>query len=229
MHPTENVRATSPARRLAPTVPGSPRLLMAVIVTIAGTGGFLLSAALLRAGLSTMWARYVVAVLFAWALLALLLRWWLARRRRETLQLEGERDTSWLDGADVAGDVLRSVRGSPPAWTGGGGSFQGGGATVQLESGAPWTAGGGEAAGGAAGLALDVDADAVPFLAAIALVLVALGAAFAAGWIVYAAPELFAELLLDGVVSGAVYRRLRSDAGRPGGAACSGPPGPRRS
>ena len=44
---------------------------------------------------------------------------------------------------------------------------------------------------------------------------VALGAACAAGWIVYAAPELFAELLLDGVVSGAVYRRLRRDRGRP--------------
>jgi len=42
------------------------------------------------------------------------------------------------------------------------------------------------------------------------LVIVALAAlVFASGWIIYSAPLLFAELLVDGVLSASLYRRLR--------------------
>lgn len=51
----------------------------------------------------------------------------------------------------------------------------------------------------------DVDEAALPLLA-IALVAIL---AFASLWIVYAAPTLFAELLLDGVLAAGLYRRLR--------------------
>lgn len=46
---------------------------------------------------------------------------------------------------------------------------------------------------------------AIPLLAIVAVVALA----FSSMWIVYSAPSLFAELLVDGVLSATLYRRLR--------------------
>src|SRR5918997_2967356 len=62
-----------------------PRVQMTLILLATGCAGFLVSFALLHAGLTRMWLRYPVAILSAYAVFLLLLRLWLAahsRRRR---------------------------------------------------------------------------------------------------------------------------------------------------
>ena len=64
---------------------GMPRVQMSLILAVTGLAGFLASFALLHAGLTRMWLRYPVSVLFAYAVFLLLLRLWLFLHSREPL------------------------------------------------------------------------------------------------------------------------------------------------
>ncbi|HSJ97972.1 MAG TPA: hypothetical protein VLC53_12905, partial [Myxococcota bacterium] len=101
---------------------------------------------------------------------------------------------------------------SEPVWEGGGGEFGGGGASGSFpDDGAPALELGPDAAdtsdaAASLGDAVDVD-EAVVILIPLALVALA---AFGALWVVWSAPVLFAELLLDAALSAGLYRRLRT-------------------
>lgn len=164
---------------------GQPRLQMMLIVALTGLGGFLASFVMLHLGVSSMALRYPLAVGAAYLVFLILLWLWL-RTTRDDYDIE-----------------------DPGIDTGRGRSGGESGSDCGVSSAPPESADAsglgdvGEALGGA-------DEFALP------LIVLALAAAllFASGWIVYSAPLLFAELLVDGVLAASLYRRLKG--GDPG-------------
>ena len=186
---------------------GYPRLQMSLLVALTGGAGLLASFLLLHsAGVGAMHLRYPAAV--GCAYLAFLFLLWLWLRTKADDYLDGSIDIPDLSGVGSPGvDSL-------PDFGGAGGDFGGGGASgnfvvddslpsPSLSIGDGGAADGlGEAVGGA-------DEGAIPL--AVALLVAALVAVllFATFYIVYLAPALFAELLVDGALSASLYRRMR--------------------
>lgn len=152
---------------------------MMLIVALTGLGGFLASFAMLRLGVQSMALRYPLAVGAAYLVFLLLLWLWLRTKR---------------DDYDIDDPGIDLGRGPSGGSCGEGGPSSGSSGSGDL-SGLGDVA---EALGGADELALP-------------LIALALAAAllFAVGWIVYSAPLLFAELLVDGVLAASLYRRLK--------------------
>jgi hypothetical protein len=190
---------------------GYPRLQMSLLVALTGGAGLLASFLLLHsAGVEAMHARYPAAV--GCAYLAFLFLLWLWLRTKADDYLDGSIDIPDLSGMGSPGIDAR------PDFGGAGGDFGGGGASgnfvvddslpaPSLSIGDSGAADGlGEAVGEVVGGA---DEGAIPL--AVALLVAALVAVllFATFYIVYLAPALFAELLVDGALSASLYRRMR--------------------
>lgn len=171
-----------------------PRLQMLLLVALTGASGFVASFLLLQAGMLAMWSRYLAA--FGVAYLAFLLLLWLWLRTRAD---------DYANLADFGGSPSSGC--SSPGYGGLGGQFDGGGASASFD-----TATTGAAlsdTGGTAGDALEAVAEGGE-LALPLLLLVLLGTLlFSSCYMIYSAPTLFAELLLDGMLSASLYRRLR--------------------
>lgn len=162
-------------------------MLMLCMIVAATSTGALASVVMLHWGVGAMWLRYGLAVTVAYASLLAALATWVVWRR----------PPGWRDRADIAADVARDAPPRPKN-RGDGGYFPdslGGG-------------GGGGGSGAADALALDEG------LAVIGVVAAALALIAATAYLVYGAPALFAELLLDGVFGAALYTRLRHLDGR---------------
>lgn len=188
-----------------------PRLQMALIVALTGGFGLLASFVLLQLGLDAMALRYPLALGCAYAFFLGLLWLWLrtnAADHADLAQLLDLPDGGLAPRADTAATVH----------SGGGGDFGGGGASASFDD--PGGSGGlgaavdamdatdagpADALGDAVGAAADSEDFAIP-LVAIAL---AIGLALAMLYVVYIAPVLFAELLVDGALSYALFRHLR--------------------
>jgi hypothetical protein len=184
-----------------------PRAQMCLLVLITGAAGFLASFGMLKAGLVEMWVRYLCAFGVAYLVFLLLLWLWLR--------------TNVEDYGDVGdlGDVFpSSSRGggsgsNHTGYVGKGGTVDGGGASANFDHASfetpvlPQSDGGaiGDAFGDTLGAAADADELAIPL---VILVLVA-ALLLSSAWVVYSAPVLFAELLVDGVLAASLYRRLR--------------------
>jgi hypothetical protein len=193
-----------------------PRLQMSTIVAAAALVAFLCSAFLLGRGLESMAARYAIAAGFGYAVFLLLIRAWIAyQRRRWNVDLDLP--------MDLPVDLLRGGGGldggsASPPFTPGGGSFGGGGAGRSFADAGPLEAPSAPsfepdlpAAGSGVADAVDWVPDVDPGDAwPLALAAAVLFAGFVAmGFVVYASPVLFAEVLLDAAVAGALYRRAR--------------------
>jgi hypothetical protein len=130
----------------------------------------------------------------------------------------------WSDVPDVDLDVSLPTGRSTGPWTsGGGGHFGGGGASASFDTPVPLQAlapvrpaslssdvGSGLSDGladgiGSIGDAADADELVIPLL----VIELAVGLALSSFYVIYSAPTLFAELLLDGALSASLYRRLR--------------------
>jgi hypothetical protein len=191
-----------------------PRLAMAAVLVLGGLAGFLTSAGLLEAGLRSMAWRYGLAALAGYGVFLLGLRLWLTLHGRGRPRLE--------DAVDAL-DLVQTSRADPGAASGtipefqfgGGGGFSGGGAGGSL--GTPGISDAASAAEAVSGAGTADVVDAVSALDEGAAVVIP---ALIVGFIVVGlvgmvtvltgAPGLFAELLLDGVIAGAAYRRLRA-------------------
>jgi hypothetical protein len=185
---------------------------MMLVVALTAAVGFLTSFALLHTGVDSMWVRYLVAVVIAYAAFLFLLWCWL-RLRSSDLSA----------GLDIPSPSTSGGSGPLPkeTWEPGGGQFGGGGASGSFEEStevARFTADTGpslsskssgisDALGG-----FDLEELAVVLLAITAVV----GASLAAVWIVWAAPALLAELMLDAALAAGLYRRLRGVEGSTG-------------
>jgi hypothetical protein len=191
-----------------------PRTQIAGLVLLTGLAGLLASFFMLQAGVHSMALRYPLAVLVAYGIFLGLLWWWL--RMRESFK------DFLLDQAPGV-DLPWPHTSRTPAWTSGqGGDFSGAGASGNFEANAAL-----EAATGLSQTstqapvpapvkapAPDTDPSAGAGFAddmLVPLMIVALvgGLAFSSLYIVYSAPTLMAELLLDGALSATLYRRLR--------------------
>lgn len=169
----------------------SPRLHMGAIIALTGLAGFLCSALLLHAGMASMWQRYPTAVLAAYLVFLLLVWAWLRLR---------------ADGGD--GLDLPDGGGEPhghSGWHGGGGHSGGGGASASFDA----PASPAELETLTLGDAIPDGLDAGEGIFVAIAVAIAAAAALGALWLVWAAPTLFAEILLDATLSAGLYRRLR--------------------
>jgi uncharacterized membrane protein YgcG len=179
-----------------------PRLSMMLIVALTAAVGFLASFALLHVGVGALWLRYPIAIAVAYAAFLFFLWCWLRLRRNDV-----------FDGFDILTPGPRSGASFEEAWEGGGGRFGGGGASgsfddspvggVVAESGSSLSSAGSEGADAAS--AFDLEDLAFVLLAIAALI----GGVWAAVWIVWAAPALLAELMLDAALATGLYRRLQ--------------------
>ncbi|MET0650441.1 MAG: hypothetical protein ABW208_27855 [Pyrinomonadaceae bacterium] len=202
-----------------------PRVWMSLILAATGAAGFLASFLMLHLGVSRMWLRYPLAVLFAYAVFIVLLRVWLFLHGRD---VRGGASGSELDTAEVGTEIVLDSVGRPlPDTFGGGGDFGGGGAggswgegvsgglqnaSTAYDAGGVASGGGGGNGGGGGGLlsGLDLfDADSegcVFFLLALALIVAGVCASL---YVVYAAPLLLAEILVEGVLLSGLYRGMK--------------------
>ena len=170
-----------------------------LILLLTGLAGFLVSFVLLRLGVTDMWLRYPVAILVAYGVFLILLRVWLSLSR--------PREWDVLDIVETTVEVVSSdsTQVSNPGF-GGGGDFAGGG------GGGSW----GQSvstvtttkSSGSSGFSFDVDLEDAWLLL---LVVVALAAALIVVlYVVYIAPALLAEILLDGVLLAGLYKRVKT-------------------
>lgn len=174
-----------------------PRLQMSFLVILTGAAGFLASFALLQAGMGTMPLRYPLAVGIAYLVFLFLL--WLCLR------------TSASDYADLADPSWMPefrCSSAPETFAGKGGTADGGGASDNFEPAGDNGAAIAETAepvGDALGAAAQADELAIPLTVILMVAAVALSSLF----VVYSAPLLFAELLVDAALAASLYRRLR--------------------
>jgi hypothetical protein len=165
---------------------------MALLVALTGAAGLLASFLLLQAGLQTMWLRYPLALGAAYLVFLALLWLWLRTSALDYIDAPGG-----LGDPGFAPDGVAL----PTPVSGGGSDFAGGGASASFD--APDT--GTSSLGDSLGSVADADDFATPLV----VVLLAVGLALSSLYVVYAAPVLFAELLLDGALAATLYRRLR--------------------
>jgi hypothetical protein len=188
-----------------------PRLQMMLILSLAAVGTFLCSAMLVRCGLRSMGVRYALAVVGGYLSFLSFVRVWIAYQTRNWRFGRAKEERSFdVDASDVLDTVgkldmpdlsalgdLGSAAGK--AFSGGGGGFGGGGASGSFDVDLP--------SGDGASDALDAvggSDDALPIIIALVALL---GAVVALGFVVYSSPVLFAEVLLDVAVLGAVYKK----------------------
>jgi hypothetical protein len=179
-----------------------PRLQMMLLVALTGGFGLLASFSLLRLGLESMAVRYPLALALAYLFFLLLIWLWLRTNAED-----------YVDVPDPSGLIPRGGTSAGPGdfASGGGGDFGGGGASASFD--APLAELGGavdspaKSVGEAVGAAGDADELAIPLV----VIALAVGLALASLYVVYIAPALFAEVLVDGALSYALFRRLRAE------------------
>jgi hypothetical protein len=189
------------------------RVHMMALIALAGAAGFAASFVLLHCGVGHMGARWVLAAVAAYAAFVLAIRGWVRRQHARWVDARAA-GARWRDAVldAMTPDVPLpsfTTRSGPPDVAFGGGSFGGGGAggpfDVAVAPSVPVPRGAGAAADAAAG-ALD-DAWPLVVVAAIAATL-----AIVSLYLIWIAPTLLGDLLLDGVLASATYRRLRAVA-----------------
>lgn len=176
-----------------------PRIEMFLLVSFTGMAGFLASYALLHAGLTTIWLRYLVSVGMAYGVFMVLLWFWLIWKTSNS--------TDSVDGLDLVDvNLMPNMRAnSSPSFQGGGGTFDGGGASGDYES----SSDGAGAVGEAFGAVAEAEEGAIPLIVIGALIFALLSIFWVVFSVVYSAPILFSELLVDGMLSASLYRRLK--------------------
>ena len=201
MHQPRERRIEMIRRRLLQK--GMPRFQMSLILLFTGLSGFLVSFSLLHLHVLRMSLRYPIAILIAYSVFLLLLRVWLWVHGRP---LKVELDESALD--LISPDIGSGESVHP----GGGGDFGGGG------SGGSW----GESVASSSevssnspsldllGFDLDLGEGCLIVVALIALI----GGLVASLYVVYIAPALLAEILIDGVLLVGLYRRVKDNEQR---------------
>lgn len=181
-----------------------PRLQMMLLVALTGGAGFLASVALLAFGVDTFAVRYPLAVGLAYLVFLFLLWVWLRIGRDDYDGLD--------DVAFEAVDALPGMTRTGGTYSGGGGRFGGGGSSGQWESSSAADESLIELPNVPVAKVADI-ADADELAIPLAAILIALGilltVLLASVSVIYSAPVLFAEMLVDGVLAATLYRKLR--------------------
>jgi hypothetical protein len=174
-----------------------PRILVTLFLSLTALAGFLTSFSLLHLGVTLMWLRYPIAISVAYCVFLLLLALWLWSHRRSV---------------DIDPSTFDLI---PTEYTQSGESFQfGGGDAGGAGAGGIWGEGASSPSSevssqsstfSSVGLDLDIEEGWLLVVAIIALI----GGLIASFYLIYIAPVLLAELLLDGVLVAGLYRRVK--------------------
>ncbi|HEX6729607.1 MAG TPA: hypothetical protein VF074_06340, partial [Pyrinomonadaceae bacterium] len=170
----------------------------ALILSVTGLADFLTSYILLSFGVLRMSLRYPAAILVSYLVFLVLLAFWLWLQRR-SFDLELEVPTDVLEGSASAHE---------DGGYGGGGDFGGAGSGESWQSSVASPSSGGSS-GGSDSLSgmLDVDLD-DGWLVVIAIVAI-VGGLIASFYVIYIAPALLAEILVDGALIAGLYKRVK--------------------
>lgn len=171
---------------------GFPRVQMFILVSLTGLAGFAASSLMLLAGLETMALRYTLAMGVAYLVFLGLLWLWLHTSASDYLDLVPDGA-----GADVTSDLPPALRDD---FAGGGGSFDGGGASANVDFGVD------SIAEKPLSAVASAEEGAIPLV----VILLALGLLLSSLFVVWTAPVLFAEILVDALLAAGLYRRLRT-------------------
>jgi hypothetical protein len=175
-----------------------PRIQMLLLVGLTGGFGLLSSFLLLLCGVDSMALRYPLALACAYLFFLFLIGLWLRTNSRD-----------YVDAPDLL-DLVPTPRRSDGLSgfdSGGGGDFGGGGASASFDGPGVAIDDAGSSLGAVkdtVGAASDADELAIPLLA----IVLAIGIALASLYVVYIAPVLFAEVMVDGALSVVLFRRL---------------------
>lgn len=179
-----------------------PRVQMTLIVALTGGFGLLASFSLLHLGVDAMAIRYPLALLCAYGFFLLLIWFWLRQNASDYADVP---DLSCIPGGDGGGMC------QAPLESGGGGDFGGGGASGTYDASASvmdnTVSSPLKSVGDSVASVAESDELAIPLI----VIALALGLALASLYVVYIAPVLFAEVLVDGVLSYALFRHLRRE------------------
>ena len=191
----------------------SPRLDMTIILAASGLGAMLASWILLQFGVDSMTVRYPIAVAVAYGTFLVSVWTWLrvngfvdnsGRARRGARRFDEVLDLPIPSGSSI-------TRVASPVPRGGGGTFDGGGASASFE--APRAVAvasldqgseGGEVAKEAAGALSGLDGDGLALLV-LALLLV-LSIFFTSGYLVWFAPDILAEAAFGALLAAGLAR-----------------------
>lgn len=182
---------------------GYPRLQMILLVTITGAAGFVASFTLLHLGLTQMWERYLLAFAIAYISFLFLLWLWLKTKAEDYTDIPG-----------VSGSPSSGAHGGDVYYTfsGGGGHFGGGGASSSFDVSHEPLSAVLPSDAGPVGDVLEATTGAgefaVPLVVIVLIFVVVSALAITTGWIIYSAPELFAELMIDGALTAGLYKSL---------------------
>jgi len=215
-HHASNVRQEAVARlRARLTQHHSPRLTMLLVVVCAAGAGFLSSALMLWMRISYMPVRYAVASLLGYAVFLGLMNRWLGYHAKVSAF---DRATDVIDPLDIGEGLLRSgasvARRTAEGVFGGGrsggagasASFDAAGITSSIPPPPVLLASG--SGGGSKGSSMNLDLDDVGVLPIIAIVAIGAGVVACAS-VVISAPQMLAELMVDGAIAGAAYHQLK--------------------
>lgn len=176
---------------------GFPRLQMFLLVALTGASGFVASYLLLHAGFVEMWLRYLAAFGVAYLVFLLLLWLWLRTRAED-----------YADILDLPGAPSSSSGHSGTCYGGKSGDFGGGGASGSFDAPSEHFSAIGDSVGSvsdALGPAAEAEEFAIPLVVLVLVIAMICSSLF----MIYSAPVLFAELMVDGALSASLYRRLR--------------------
>ncbi len=175
---------------------GLPRLQVSLILLLTGLAGFLTSFSLLHLGVSRMGLRYPIAIVVAYCVFLLLLRLWLVLQTRR-LEFDPEIPDLTPSGAPTPGGSA-GLGGDRGDFGGGGAGGSWGPSKASTTS---------TRSSFIDGLSFDLDLDEgwLIVLALVALV----GGLIASLYIVYIAPALLAEILVDWALLAGLYKRVQ--------------------
>lgn len=181
-----------------------PRLEMILLVCFTGLTGFLSSYWLYKFGFTTMWTRYLVSIGVSYMSFIVLLKVWLWCKTSPPIS------SSNSNGLDNVGEIFDLPYPSGPAphipsvdFHGAGGSFDSGGASGHFDADSSG------AFGEAIGAAAHAEEAAIPLIVIVTVLFALLSSIIFVFSLVNSAPILFSELLVDGVLSASLYRRLK--------------------
>lgn len=177
---------------------GLPRLQVSLILSVTALAGFLTSYTLLSFGVLRMWVRYPAAILVAYFVFLILLALWLWVQRRSF-----ELDANLAEGVTDAFPASHEHVGD-----GSGGDFVGAGSGETWESVNASPPPGISSWGSNSSIEIfDLDLD-DGWLIVIAIVAI-VGGLIASFYVVYIAPVLLAEILVDGALIAGLYKRVK--------------------
>ena len=173
-----------------------PRVQVSVILLLTALAGFLTSFGLLQAGVSLMAVRYPTSIFVAYCVFLLLLRVW--------LWLQKSRNNLNVDFNISSMDLGFTASNKSDFEFGGGGDFSGAGAGGSWSSGVSTRSSLGDSSF-LDNVSFDLEEFSLLIIAFVALI----GGLLASLYIIYIAPVLLAEILVDGVLVSVLYRRVK--------------------